>query len=463
MKTKTALLIISTALSFVPRASAAAYDLYLSPDGDDANDGLTRATAKRTIEACYAAATNDAHVCVSAGTYVTVPNPPKLPAGELFNRCFFDTAYRLTFTAEDGNGKTFIVADDADEFRRSMAFYRGYQTFTGFTIRGMRGYTASATAENLQNTAPAFSFLELRSCVVEDASIGFRYGFGAFYACTFEDTVIRRVETRFWASMDGTSRRGGVFCYCSFAGCRIEDFTVANDGASRYLHFFLGQTEAWYSVFAVSPVLSPAKESGYYGLGNSAFVNCTFIWDQTDFSRLRVPPAKSENCYFCVGTGWTGTGGTGNAYAAAWNETYLDADYAPADIACPAIRMDLGPDAGWRESGLSLKKASSIYALEAVKKAGLACTSVSASLTVNADTALDPWVSAGDDADDRVLRIVNTSDAPVKLSLPAGPVYETFKGADPLTVPPASRNILTLTRTDDGVYLVSREELEVVR
>ena len=39
-------------------------------------------------------------------------------------------------------------------------------------------------------------------------------------------------------------------------------------------------------------------------------------------------------------------------------------------------------------------------------------------------------------------------------------VYEKFKGASPLFIPATSTNLLTITRTAERVFFVSREELE---
>ena len=86
-----------------------------------------------------------------------------------------------------------------------------------------------------------------------------------------------------------------------------------------------------------------------------------------------------------------------------------------------------------------------------------------ATLTVDRDTALDGFVLKDGKVYDTVLRIVNISGGAVTLTLPSGYAYETFKGASPLRIPANSRNILTITRTGENVFLVSREELEIVR
>ena len=85
------------------------------------------------------------------------------------------------------------------------------------------------------------------------------------------------------------------------------------------------------------------------------------------------------------------------------------------------------------------------------------------SVTIDSDTAIDSFVLTDGKVFDSVLRIVNTSDNDVRVSLPNGYEYETIKGANPLTIPANSRNILTITRTASNVFLVSRRELETVQ
>ena len=86
-----------------------------------------------------------------------------------------------------------------------------------------------------------------------------------------------------------------------------------------------------------------------------------------------------------------------------------------------------------------------------------------ASVMVDSDSAIDKFVLKDGKVYDSVLRIVNTAAKAVKLTLPTGYEYETFKGTKPLTIPANSRNILTITRTATGTFLVSRRELETVQ
>lgn len=86
-----------------------------------------------------------------------------------------------------------------------------------------------------------------------------------------------------------------------------------------------------------------------------------------------------------------------------------------------------------------------------------------ASVTVDDDCAIDSFVLKAGQVYDSVLRIVNTANRDVKLTLPAGHVYETFEGVNPLKIPANSTNILTITRTEANTFLVSREKLKTIQ
>jgi hypothetical protein len=86
-----------------------------------------------------------------------------------------------------------------------------------------------------------------------------------------------------------------------------------------------------------------------------------------------------------------------------------------------------------------------------------------ASVSISEDSALDEFVLENGKVFDCIIRIVNTAANDVTVTLPAGYVYESFKSATPLTIPANSRNILTITRTSDKTFLVTREELAVLQ
>ena len=90
-----------------------------------------------------------------------------------------------------------------------------------------------------------------------------------------------------------------------------------------------------------------------------------------------------------------------------------------------------------------------------------------ASLTVDSDRTIEAFALKDGRVFDTVLYIRNIAGRDVKLKLPSGNVYKTFKGKSPLNIPANSTSILTITRVADGdaggnVFLISREELEPV-
>ena len=82
-----------------------------------------------------------------------------------------------------------------------------------------------------------------------------------------------------------------------------------------------------------------------------------------------------------------------------------------------------------------------------------------ASITVNADCAIDSFVLVNGMVYDSVIYIKNTTSTAVKLTLPTGFTYKALKGTTPMTIPANTENILTITRIADNTFLVSREEL----
>ena len=86
-----------------------------------------------------------------------------------------------------------------------------------------------------------------------------------------------------------------------------------------------------------------------------------------------------------------------------------------------------------------------------------------ASVSISENSALDEFVLEYGKVFDSIIRIVNTAANDVTVTLPAGYTYESFKSATPLVIPANSRNILTITRTSETTFLVTREELAVLQ
>ena len=86
-----------------------------------------------------------------------------------------------------------------------------------------------------------------------------------------------------------------------------------------------------------------------------------------------------------------------------------------------------------------------------------------AEVTVDTDSAIDSFVLKDGEVYDSVLYVSNTANDSVKLTLPSGFVYKTYKGTKPLEIPAKSQCMLSITRVADKTFLVSREELEDVQ
>ena len=86
-----------------------------------------------------------------------------------------------------------------------------------------------------------------------------------------------------------------------------------------------------------------------------------------------------------------------------------------------------------------------------------------ASVMVDGDCAIDDFVLKDGMVYDSVLRIVNTAPNEVKVTLPSGYVYETIGTASPLVLPASSKSLLTITRTVDRTFLVTRQTLNVIQ
>ena len=94
---------------------------------------------------------------------------------------------------------------------------------------------------------------------------------------------------------------------------------------------------------------------------------------------------------------------------------------------------------------------------------GAAGESTIKSMTVSGDTSIDSFQFADGRAHDMSIRIVNTADSPIRLSLPSGYDYETIDETDPLEIPAASTSIITLKRTGDTAFLLSRRQVRKVK
>ena len=241
-------------------------------------------------------------------------------------------------------------------------------------------------------------------------------GAGAFFNCTSLQTV---------SIPNGvTNIADSAFSYCSSLVSVLMPTTLTTIGA-----------QAFRGCTGLSTVAIPDSVTN---IGRGAFENCLNLRGVTIPTGVReLSTTAFDGCNVL------------------WTEWYR----ALANLAVTGGGFSSGGASGGGSSGGGgAEPVDPRYAL-----ADHAADRAIASVTVDADCAIDSFVLKDGKVYDSVLRIVNTSAGEVRLTLPAGYVYETFKGAKPLTIPANSRNILTITRTTGDTFLVSREELETVR
>ena len=369
------------------------YDLYLSEDGNDRNDGRSPATPKQTIWGCYLAATNDGErVAVLPGTYHTPSTYLNTNNVVKTTRAywFLLPEHTLQFKAIAGNRHTFITGDGfkyiehynssdplttTETNTSSLAFFNGMHVFDGFTVSKLAATVPSVDLSSgvSMTTAPIASAIIFRNCVLTDIDSAYNLNWSAFNTVRFEDTVITNCSFFAIQSSKPTTLFGG----CEFANARvfIDDFAATNRwGNSKAMTF--SSCEADNSLFSLWPFDPSVERTCYYGTNSQRNMmrTSTFIWDGFQSVTGRVNVANSTNCYFAVGTGIEPlTNGLNNAFAAAWTNTLLDADYVPASLDCPAVHSDGSPDSGWKQSNLGWQKtakklAERLSALESAKE-----------------------------------------------------------------------------------------------
>ena len=349
------------------------FDLYLSERGDDRNDGRSPAAPKRTIHGCYLAATNDGvRVAVFPGTYhtpsVTANTNDLYTGGVVPYNWFLPYTNRLEFTALGGAERTFITGDGFTEMQyttpstnawevstntSAFAFGAGYQVFDGFTVSRLAASlpVLDVRSGNSTSTSAIACLVDFRNCVITGIESDYWLNWGAFNACRFTNTTLTNCSFTARQSSNPTC----LFSGCEFDNARIfiadGEFAATNRWGNSRPRTFSG-CSAKNSLFVLWNYDSAIEHTG----STTDFSDCTFVWDGELAEVGRVRTASATNCYFAVGTAQSATGGAGNAYAPAWTNTLLGADFAPDSLDCPAVRADGSPDAGWRKSGLGWQK-----------------------------------------------------------------------------------------------------------
>lgn len=324
------------------------YDLYLSPDGNDAYDGLSPSRAKRTLDGCYAAATNSGmRVGVFPGDYA----PPKNYDAKMTPKQFIPHTTSLEFIAIEGRGKTSIsgIYEDGPSGTNgcyhTLAFAEGNHVFKGFKINNISGYYNTGGFSASNKSCPAFSCITLVDCEVTFDTLNYYHYYGAFNSCIISNSIVR-INTVREVENIASSSPVNIFAGCEFDGTELY-ITAAESSLNRWRIFKNGNIKDSLIV------LPPIHETEAFSYSPYA-TNCTIIYDAPEGATPRCSYARAVNCYYAVGTGTVGTGD--NAFAPSWTNTLLNADYVPASIDCPAVRDDGRKDAGWKDSGLGCQK-----------------------------------------------------------------------------------------------------------
>ena len=346
-----------------------AFDLCLSPDGDDAADGLTLGTAKRTLAGVVAAAnaTGRANlvVAVCEGDY----EPPCAD---------FGATNAISFRAVGDKARTRVVGGTNAVCALSSAScaWQGF-TFTGFAGKGY--------GERNPAYAPICRFggMTFRDCDFEGNDFVVDYGYAAynscrFSACTFDGNTYRIIQD----SPNNVSK-GILYRSCAFDGCSVDGVTLkgAVHGNGNYddtlenttYHIFMWDIDADNTLFRL-PGSMHANNKRY------RYRNVTLIAP----SAWCVPPKATSyrtpfptdaayvtNCLYVIGDAKPGSSsayilaGTNTAevprsakgvYVALDGSASLTAEGVAADMGCPSVRADGEPDYGWKSSGLGAAK-----------------------------------------------------------------------------------------------------------
>ncbi len=226
----------------------------------------------------------------------------------------------------------------------------------------------------------------------------------------------------------------------SFRGCGLLKEVVIPAGATIAPHSFLGCWELERVVFLGEPPFG-GNEAGDSAALLSAAVRPASLLQMADMICYPAEhAAKWEKILRNLGYG-----GRYGAFEGEW--VGVDSLLADSGNMTPSVPAVVAP---------AVTNDSS-YALT-----DYVADKTIASVTVDGDRAITEFVLKDGKVYDCVLRVVNIAEQEVTLSLPEGFVYESFKGAKPLKIPARSSNIITITRTADRTFLVSREELETL-
>lgn len=374
-----------------------AFDLCLSPDGDDAADGLSPGTAKRTLAGAVAAANATGRtnlvVAVCEGDY----EPPYAD---------FGATNAIVFRAVGDKARTRVVGgtNAVCALTSASCAWQGF-TFTGFAGKG---------AEDDGVRICRFGGMTFRDCDFADNDFVTEYGYAAynecrFYGCAFDRSTYRIVR---W---DGNSSKGILYRSCVFDGCSVDGVTTKGADAytndyddsleNEWYHILMWDIAATNTIFRL-PGSMHANNSYRYKYRNVTIVapSAWCIPPKTTSYRTPFPTnaAYVTNCLYVIGDAKPGSSagyilaGTNTVevprcvkgvYVALDGSANLTAEGVAADADCPSVRDDGQPDYGWKSSGLGAAKTS---LAQAKRYADTKASSVSSSLASHRNSRANP-------------------------------------------------------------------------
>ena len=387
------------------------------------------------------------------------------------------TSYTVTYNPGScgvGEQQTAIKTNDIALALRGAIFIRTGYTQTGWATSdgGSKAYDLGATyTENAD--ALLYPFWTPRPCTVTfDANGGVGAG----------DMVVSVDYNSMIGVLPKVQRRTGYFCDGWWTevegGTQILANTIVTGDVTYYAHWiktdFIIKDNVLLGVTR-DDITEVAIPDGVTSIGEFAFANCYSL------TNVMISGSVTNIGYGAFG-GCTGlTRVTIPEGVTSIDGRAFNGCASLEDVTIPSSIVSMGEDvfgdytdstpflykleaaktiaaARMLSGDLQMQKPDARYELSATQK-----DRAIALVTVSIDTALDDFVLTDGKVYDSVLYVSNTAENAVRLRLPTGNIYKTFKGATPLVIPAQTQCILTITRIAESVFLVSREDLETVQ
>ena len=385
------------------------FDLCLSPAGNDANDGLTLAAAKRTLAGAVAAANANGGknlvVAVMPGDY----EPPYLD---------FGATNSIVFRAVGDVEKTRIVGgtNSVCAWNTARCEWRGF-TFTGFNGYGpiTKNDELAPSGSTSYKFAPRFADMSFVDCRFVDNCFATYFTYTAHNSCYFKNCIFDR-NTYMVSHVDASPSYGVVYGNCDMYDCVVDGITLTGT---------YGETNSMYSVIFASgtaqnclfrlPSAASRAIDGTYSFKNVTVI-APSLWAVAMHGSLakHTPPitaSMAENCFYVIEDATPGNSAeyivpgadcaevlrcVEGVYVITDGSANLTEDGVAADMDCPSVRDDGQPDYGYKSSGLGVTKAAVATKADAsalsdyAKSADLAAVATSGSYTNLTDTPTIP-------------------------------------------------------------------------